>query len=190
MSVPEKILLAIRGIAHRAAAPHPGLQPPGRDQRHPQPQDDRQARSSIIAGIRNVTDEILRFIGSRREWLKNYSIMLTLVKNPRTPLAIAINLLGRAQQRDLKKLAERPQRRRDPPPPGQADARAGCAESRRPPLTPDMAWQARPLRGLARAPATRPPTRSARPTTARPGAPPRPLHRPAEKRRPRSASRP
>ena len=33
----------------------------------------------------NVTEEVLRVIGTNRAWLKNYGVVLGLVKNPKTP---------------------------------------------------------------------------------------------------------
>lgn len=58
-----------------------------------------------FAAMRNVSDEILRSIGTNREWLRSYGIACNLVKNPRTPLAIGMNLVSRLNPRDLKLLA-------------------------------------------------------------------------------------
>jgi hypothetical protein len=101
MTIPEKILLAIRG---------------NRTERNLLIRDsNRLVATSVIkspkltekdieyyAAQRNISDEILRMIGNRREWLKNYGVVHTLIKNPRTPLPISLNLLPRLQQRDLK----------------------------------------------------------------------------------------
>jgi hypothetical protein len=54
---------------------------------------------------RTVSEEVLTEIARHREWLGKYRVMLTLVKNPRTPLNIAIPLLPRVAQRDLKMLS-------------------------------------------------------------------------------------
>ena len=35
----------------------------------------------------NVSEDVLRIIGTNRTWLKNYSVTLGLVKNPKTPPA-------------------------------------------------------------------------------------------------------
>lgn len=59
----------------------------------------------LIAKMRNVSDEVLRQIGRNREWAKSYSIMLSLVTNPRTPQAISTNFISRLNNRDLKELA-------------------------------------------------------------------------------------
>jgi hypothetical protein len=47
----------------------------------------------------------LRIIGSNRAWTKNYGIVLGLVKNPKTPLAMSMNLLPRLSDRDLSTLS-------------------------------------------------------------------------------------
>jgi len=57
-----------------------------------------------IARMRNVTDEVLRGVGSNREWTKNYAVILSLVNNPRTPQGISANFIPRLTNRDLKSL--------------------------------------------------------------------------------------
>jgi hypothetical protein len=58
-----------------------------------------------IAKMANVSDEILRIIGHTRAWIKNYAIVAALTKNPKTPVAISLNLLQRLIERDVKALA-------------------------------------------------------------------------------------
>lgn len=58
-----------------------------------------------FAGMKNVSDEILRRIGTHREWLKRYPVVANLVKNPRTPLAVALPLVPRLNPRDLRGLS-------------------------------------------------------------------------------------
>ncbi len=55
-----------------------------------------------IAGMRNVHKDVLRYIGTNRQYLKKYNIILALVKNPKTPPDIALTLLNRISERDLK----------------------------------------------------------------------------------------
>lgn len=57
-----------------------------------------------FAGMKNVSDEILRRIGTHREWIKRYPVVANLVKNPRTPLAVALPLVPRLNPRDLRGL--------------------------------------------------------------------------------------
>jgi hypothetical protein len=53
----------------------------------------------------NVAEEVLRIIGSNRAWMKNYGVALGLSKNPKTPLTMSLNLLGRLNDKDLQKLS-------------------------------------------------------------------------------------
>jgi hypothetical protein len=53
----------------------------------------------------NVSEEVLRVIGMNRNWLKNYGVVLGLVKNPKTPPAISMTLMQRLTERDMKMLA-------------------------------------------------------------------------------------
>lgn len=50
---------------------------------------------------RNIVEEVLMMISKRREWVGKYAIMHNLVKNPRTPAAVAIRMLSRLSVRDL-----------------------------------------------------------------------------------------
>jgi len=60
----------------------------------------------LIAGNRQINEEVLRVIASKREWLKNYQIRLALVHNPKTPLAIALKNLSYLTQRDIALLSK------------------------------------------------------------------------------------
>ena len=53
----------------------------------------------------NVSEDILRTIAKSRAWTKNYSVVLALVKNAKTPVAITMNLMQRLTDGDVKKLA-------------------------------------------------------------------------------------
>jgi hypothetical protein len=58
-----------------------------------------------FARMQNVSDEVLRLIGTSRAWTKSYTVVSALVKNPRTPTAVSMPLLTRLVERDLKGLA-------------------------------------------------------------------------------------
>jgi hypothetical protein len=62
------------------------------------------AEVESFAKMANVSEEVLRVIGMNRTWLKNYGVLLGLVKNPKTPPAISMQLLPRVNERDLKML--------------------------------------------------------------------------------------
>ncbi len=64
-----------------------------------------EAEIEGIAGMKNVSDEVLRRIGTNRDWTKKYTVINSLVKNPRTPLPIAMGFVSRLQPRDIKALA-------------------------------------------------------------------------------------
>jgi hypothetical protein len=53
------------------------------------------------AANRKVSDEVLTRIGNRREWTRNYKIILNLIRNPRTPIGLALRFLARLSVRDL-----------------------------------------------------------------------------------------
>ncbi len=58
-----------------------------------------------IAKMRGVTEEVLRCIAGSRDWMKNYVIVHALATNPKTPVGIAMNLVARLNNRDLKLVA-------------------------------------------------------------------------------------
>src|SRR4029077_4673489 len=58
-----------------------------------------------IARMSNVSDDVLRTIASNRAWTKNYSVVVGLTKNPKTPLAMSLNLMARLNDRDVGTLA-------------------------------------------------------------------------------------
>ncbi len=58
-----------------------------------------------IAKMTSISDELLRIIAHTRAWVKNYGVMLALTKNPKTPVAVSMNMLPRLNDRDLKMLS-------------------------------------------------------------------------------------
>jgi len=58
-----------------------------------------------FAGMKSVGDEVLRTIASNKDWTKRYGVISNLIKNPRTPLALALNFVPRLNPRDLKTIA-------------------------------------------------------------------------------------
>ena len=58
-----------------------------------------------IAKMANVSDEILRIIGFSRAWTKNYAVVHALVRNPKTPVAMSMNLLARLSDKDMRNLS-------------------------------------------------------------------------------------
>jgi hypothetical protein len=57
-----------------------------------------------IARMSNVSDEVLRIVGTTRTWIKNYPVVAALTRNAKTPIAVSLSLLNRLTERDLKML--------------------------------------------------------------------------------------
>jgi hypothetical protein len=55
-----------------------------------------------IAKMASVSDEILRIIANTRQWMKRYTVLVALARNPKTPIAISMNLLPRLTDKDLR----------------------------------------------------------------------------------------
>jgi len=58
-----------------------------------------------FARMQNVSEEVLRLIGTSRLWTKTYGVVSALVKNPRTPPSVSLPLLMRLAERDIKTLS-------------------------------------------------------------------------------------
>jgi regulator of extracellular matrix RemA (YlzA/DUF370 family) len=59
-----------------------------------------------IAAMRTVADEVLRIIAMNRTWVRSYTIIHNLAKNPRTPVPTAMNILPRIRTKDLDSLQQ------------------------------------------------------------------------------------
>jgi hypothetical protein len=55
----------------------------------------------LIARSRSIPDEALRKITKKREWMKNYNVMLALLTNPKLPPGIALPLVSELKTKDL-----------------------------------------------------------------------------------------
>ncbi len=56
--------------------------------------------------MRNIETEVLRHIGTKREWMRKYPIVVNLVKNPKAPIGVVLPLINRLNLRDLKNLSQ------------------------------------------------------------------------------------
>jgi hypothetical protein len=52
-----------------------------------------------------VGEDCLRVIAKTRAWMKNYNVVAALTRNPKTPVAISMNLLARLSEKDLRTLS-------------------------------------------------------------------------------------
>jgi hypothetical protein len=58
-----------------------------------------------IVKLRNVHEEVLRYVAIKREWTRRHSVVVNLVTNPRTPIPIAMKFLNHLTPMDLKILS-------------------------------------------------------------------------------------
>lgn len=58
-----------------------------------------------FARMTTVSDDILRTIGGSRTWTRHYGIVQALTRNPKTPIAISLQLLPRLNDRDVNALS-------------------------------------------------------------------------------------
>jgi hypothetical protein len=63
-----------------------------------------ESEIEAYAKMGNVSEDVLRIIGTNRAWTKSYAIFSALVKNPKTPPAISLQFVQRLNEKDLKKL--------------------------------------------------------------------------------------
>ncbi len=58
-----------------------------------------------IAKSKEVGEDILRYIGNKREWTKNYEIKRALIFNSKTPVGLTLRFLPHLRDNDLKELS-------------------------------------------------------------------------------------
>lgn len=58
-----------------------------------------------IAHSRQIGEEILRFIGNKKEWLRSYELKRALIFNSKTPVGIALRFLAHLHDADLRELS-------------------------------------------------------------------------------------
>ena len=68
----------------------------------------RMSESEVeaIASMRGIDDEVLRLIGTRRDWMSKYKLALVLVRNPKAPIGVVLPIINRLTLRDLKNLKD------------------------------------------------------------------------------------
>jgi hypothetical protein len=57
-----------------------------------------------FASQKGLAEDVLRQIGGSRAWMGSYSVVHNVVRNPKTPVAIAMNYLARLTTRDLTQI--------------------------------------------------------------------------------------
>ena len=66
----------------------------------------RESEATAIAHSKEVGEDILRYIGNKREWLRSYEIKRALIFNPKTPVGISLRFVGHLRANDLKLLSK------------------------------------------------------------------------------------
>ena len=65
----------------------------------------RDSDAETIANMKSVSEDVLRGITFRRDWMRHYGIMRNIVKNPRSPIDVTLALVIRLNAKDQKVLA-------------------------------------------------------------------------------------
>jgi hypothetical protein len=63
-----------------------------------------ESEVEAFAKMGNVSEDVLRIIGTNRGWLKNYGIVHAVTRNPKTPSGISMQLMHRLTEKDIKML--------------------------------------------------------------------------------------
>lgn len=64
-----------------------------------------EADAEAIANMKSVSEDVLRAVSQRREWMKKYSLMSAIVRNPRSPIDVTLPLVLRLSPRDQTTLS-------------------------------------------------------------------------------------
>jgi hypothetical protein len=64
-----------------------------------------ESEVEAIARMSNVSDDVLRVLGTSRVWIKNYQVVSALTRNAKTPIAVSLHLVPRLTERDIKMLS-------------------------------------------------------------------------------------
>jgi len=64
-----------------------------------------ESEAKNTAQSREVSEDVLRYIGRKREWLRSYEIKRSLCNNPKTPLALSMTFLAHLRRNDLRALS-------------------------------------------------------------------------------------
>jgi hypothetical protein len=63
-----------------------------------------EAEVEAFVKMGNVSEDVLRIIGTNRTWMKNYGVVLGLTRNPKTPPGMSMQMLHRLTEKDVKML--------------------------------------------------------------------------------------
>jgi hypothetical protein len=57
------------------------------------------------AKMANISEDVLRVIGTTRAWTKSYAIVRSLAFNPKSPIAVSMTLVARLVEKDVRMLS-------------------------------------------------------------------------------------
>jgi hypothetical protein len=64
-----------------------------------------ESEAANFARMASVSEDVLRAIAQNRAWMKSYGVVVGLARNPKTPVAMSLNLLPRLQDRDVQAIS-------------------------------------------------------------------------------------
>lgn len=102
--VPRKLKLALKGTREQRAVL---IRDPNRVVAAAVLSSPKLSDTEVEAFARmaNVSEDVLRTIGTTRAWTRSYGVVSGLVRNPKTPPAISLPLLTRMNDRDIRMLS-------------------------------------------------------------------------------------
>jgi hypothetical protein len=105
MGVGQKVQLAIKGGREIRMLL---LKDPSKEVKNMVLKNPRITESEIeiIAANKNTSADLLREIAKNRDWVKNYTIRLSLVNNPKTPIPHAIQFIKTLNKKDMKNISK------------------------------------------------------------------------------------
>jgi hypothetical protein len=65
--------------------------------------NEREVES--YAKMANVSEDVLRVIGSTRAWTKSYAVIRSLAFNPKSPIAVSMTLVSRLVEKDVRMIS-------------------------------------------------------------------------------------
>lgn len=65
-----------------------------------------EAEALAYAKSRNVSDEVLRLISMKKEWMRSHEMIVALVNNPKTPLALSMQFMLKLSDKEVIDLAK------------------------------------------------------------------------------------